>query len=225
MLRWEGIPSPDGKWIAHQDKDNQLWLLEYATKTQKQIRTMSGRLSTPARSSRACAGRRTAAGSPSRRSRRTRLSQIVLYNVETGVHTPITTDRYDSHWASWSPDGKWIYFVSDRALKSSVSAPWGARQPEPYFDRANKIYLLALQKGLRSPFEPADELHPDKKDEPPKPTGDAPKAPETKPEASRIPRSRSISTASRRGCRKFRLLPGNYSDLAVCGKAALLAGP
>ena len=30
------------------------------------------------------------------------LSQIFLYNVETGVYTPITTDRYDSHWASWS---------------------------------------------------------------------------------------------------------------------------
>ena len=29
VLRWEGVPSPDGKWIAHQDKDNQLWLLEY----------------------------------------------------------------------------------------------------------------------------------------------------------------------------------------------------
>ena len=22
VLRWEGVPSPDGKWVAHQDKDN-----------------------------------------------------------------------------------------------------------------------------------------------------------------------------------------------------------
>ena len=40
VLRWEGIPSPDGKWIAHQDKDNQLWLLDIANKTQKRIATV-----------------------------------------------------------------------------------------------------------------------------------------------------------------------------------------
>ena len=32
VLRWEGVPSPDGKWIAHQDKSNRLWLLNVATK-------------------------------------------------------------------------------------------------------------------------------------------------------------------------------------------------
>ena len=42
VLRWDGVPSPDGKWIAHQDKDNQLWLLDTATKTQKRIATLEG---------------------------------------------------------------------------------------------------------------------------------------------------------------------------------------
>src|SRR5262249_48110619 len=37
ILRWDVVPSPDGKWVAHQDKDNQLWLLEVATKTNKKI--------------------------------------------------------------------------------------------------------------------------------------------------------------------------------------------
>jgi tricorn protease len=37
VLRWEGVPSPDGKWIAHQDKSNRLWLLDTATKAEKQI--------------------------------------------------------------------------------------------------------------------------------------------------------------------------------------------
>jgi tricorn protease len=39
ILRWQGIPSPDGKWIAHQDKNDQLWLLGTATKVQKLIAT------------------------------------------------------------------------------------------------------------------------------------------------------------------------------------------
>ena len=37
VLRWEGVPSPDGKWIAHQDKDNRSLAAETATKAQKQI--------------------------------------------------------------------------------------------------------------------------------------------------------------------------------------------
>ena len=31
------MPSPDGKWVAHQDKDNQLWLLDLTNKTEKKI--------------------------------------------------------------------------------------------------------------------------------------------------------------------------------------------
>jgi tricorn protease len=92
--------------------------------------------------------------------------RIYLYSVETGSLTPLTTDRYNSASACWSRDGKWIYFVSDRALKTLVYSPWGARQPDPYFDRSVKVYELALKKGLRSPFEPPDELHPDKTSEP-----------------------------------------------------------
>jgi tricorn protease len=93
----------------------------------------------------------------------------MLYNVESDVATPLTTDRYDNGSASWSADGKWIYWVSDRALKSVVGSPWGNRQPDPYFDRAFKIYQLPLKKGLVSPFDPPDELHPEKPEEAAKP--------------------------------------------------------
>jgi len=213
VLRWEGIASPDGKWIAHQDKDNQLWLLNTATKSQKRIRTMQAYFNSGAQFESLRWSPDSRWFTFSQESANT-LSQIFLYNVEKDAFTPITTDRYDSRWASWSPDGKWLYFVSDRALKSTVNAPWGSRQPEPHFDRADKIYLMALQKGLRSPFDPPDELHPDKKEDPPKPAADAQKATEAKTEikveidldgiASRIQEVPGPS--------------GNYSDLAVAGK-------
>ena len=218
VLRWEGVPSPDGKWIAHQDKDNQLWLLNTATKANKRIRTVeSYSNSSPLFES--------VRWSPDSRwltftqEAPNTLSQIILCNVETGVFTPITTDRYESHWASWSPDGKWIYFVSDRALKSTVTAPWGSRQPEPYFDRADKIYMLPLQKGLRSPFDPPDELNPDKKDDPPKPAGDASKTAETKAAETKAETKVEIELdgiAAR--IREVPVPSGNYSDLAVAGK-------
>ncbi|MFC2129064.1 S41 family peptidase, partial [Bacteroidota bacterium] len=91
------------------------------------------------------------------------MSQIHLYNLESGKSFPITTDRANSTNPEWSPDGKFIYFLSDRSFTTLVGSPWGARQPEPYFDASEKIYHIALEKGTRSPFRPNDELSVDKK--------------------------------------------------------------
>ena len=89
--------------------------------------------------------------------------------------------------ASWSPDGQWLYFLSDRNLDSVVGAPWGPRQPEPFFDKPMKIYQVALKKGLRSPFKPADELHPE-----------TPEKPEAKDETKAATRRRRDEGRARR---------------------------
>jgi len=170
VLRWDGVPSPDGKWVAHQDKDNQLWLLNVADKSEKLIATAqtSGDSDPQFNYVRWSPDSRWLTydlEAPNLQNR------IVLYNIDTASFTPLTSDRYSSRSAAWSSDGKWIYFISDRNLQSVVGSPWGSRVPDPYFDKQDKIYLLALKKGERSPFEPPDELHPDngdKKDEPEK---------------------------------------------------------
>ncbi|HEY6224002.1 MAG TPA: S41 family peptidase, partial [Gemmatimonadales bacterium] len=66
--------------------------------------------------------------------------------------------RSDGYSPAFTPDGKWLYFLSDRTFQSLVGAPWGPRQPEPFFDRQTKVYALALQPGVRFPFQAADEL-------------------------------------------------------------------
>ncbi len=161
VLRWEAIPSPDGKWIAHQDKDNQLFLLDTATMAEKLVGVVNGAFNSGpvwdevrwSPDSRWLLFDREALNG---------FNQVMLYDIGKGAMTALTSDRYDNHGASWSADGKWIYFASDRNLKSVVGSPWGSRAPDPFFDRSVKIYAIALQKGLRSPFEPPDELHPDK---------------------------------------------------------------
>src|SRR3984885_3324051 len=41
--RWEGVPSPDGHWLAHRDKDQQLWIYDIKTKQDKRIaQSMNG---------------------------------------------------------------------------------------------------------------------------------------------------------------------------------------
>ena len=156
VLRLEGIPSPDGRWIAFDDKNDQLWVYDVKTKQDKKIaQSMNGGFSDLNWSP---DSQWLAYVEPADNT----FDQIKVLNVNTGAIRAITDDRYNSESASWSADGKWMYFLSDRMLKSTVYSPWGPRQPDPNFDRSIKIYELALTPGLRSPFAPPDELHPDK---------------------------------------------------------------
>jgi tricorn protease len=155
VQRWEGVPSPDGRWLAHRDKDQQLWLYDIKSKSEKRVaQSMTGDFNDLSWSgdSRWLAYVESAANE---------FDQIKVLNVESGAIQIITSDRYNSMKPVWSSDGKWLYFLSDRMLKTTVNAPWGARAPDPHFDRAVKVYELALTTGLRSPFLPDDELHPE----------------------------------------------------------------
>ncbi len=162
VQRWEGVVSPDGNWLAHYDKDQQLWIYDIKAKTEKLIATsMNGDFSNLSWSgdSRWLAYVESADN---------QFEQIKILNIESSALQTITSDRYNSTNPVWSSDGKWLYFLSDRNLKTTIRSPWGPRQPAPHFDRAVKIYELALVPDLRSPFLPADELHPEsqeKKDE------------------------------------------------------------
>jgi tricorn protease len=155
VLRWEGVPSPDGNWLAHRDKDQQLWIYDVKNKKDKLIaQSMNGDFGDMSWSG----DSRWLAYSESADNQ---FSGIKIFNAESGAIQAITSDRYNSFNPIWSSDGKWLYFLSDRNLKTTIGGPWGPRQPEPHFDRTVKVYELALTPGLRSPFLPADELHPE----------------------------------------------------------------
>jgi tricorn protease len=154
VFRYAGTPSPDGKWIVFGDKDQRLWLLNMDTRTSR------------------CIGESEAWGgffdwswSPDSQWLAyvvpcdNQFTQIRLYSLANEATITLTSDRVDSYSPVWSPDGKWIYFLSDRHFKSLVMSPWGPRQPEPYFDKTTKIYHVSLTQGERSPFQPLDELH------------------------------------------------------------------
>ncbi|HTZ31798.1 MAG TPA: S41 family peptidase [Methylomirabilota bacterium] len=166
VLRVDGVVSPDGNWLAHRDKDQQLWLLDLKTKADKRIaQSMNGEFDDLRWSpdSQWLAFTENADNT---------FAQIKVLNVKSGDIHPLTSDRYNSGDPTWSADGKWLYFLSDRMLKTVIPSPWGPRQPDPFFDRSMKVYELALAPGLRSPFAPVDELHPEqpaKSEEKPKP--------------------------------------------------------
>jgi tricorn protease len=158
IFRYQGFPSPDGAWIAYDDKNNDLWLLNVKSREQKKISSNRE-------------GIREISWSPDSRwltfvqVATNSFAQIYLYGIEDGSLTPLTSDRFNSRSMVWGADGGWIYFLSDRNLRSVVGSPWGPRQPEPYFDKPMKLYQISLQADLRPPFRPADELHSDEKGE------------------------------------------------------------
>lgn len=157
VFRFGALASPDGKWMAYGDKDWRLWVFNFEEKKARQIdasqvEPFPDLAWSP--DSQWLAYVRVADNT---------YPQVWLYSLKTGNATALTTDRVNSFSPVWSPDGKWIYFLSERHLESAVASPWGLREPEPYFDSPVGLYHVSLVKDQRSPFQPSDELHlPDK---------------------------------------------------------------
>jgi tricorn protease len=152
VFRVEGVPSPDGKWIAHTDRNHKLWL--YEERTGRSTMITHSEQDIP----------RDLTWSPDSKwlafvsEAENYYDRLMLYSIKDRTLTALTGERVDSYSPAWSPDGLWLYFLSDRYFASVVRSPWGQRQPEPYFDRTTKIYHVPLKAGLRSPFQPDDEL-------------------------------------------------------------------
>ena len=158
VLRYAGVPSPDGKWIAYDDLNANMFLLDISTGESKKISTNDE-------------GIYSFSWSPDSKwisfvqVADNTMAQILVYGLASGQSFPITTDRANSRYPQWSPDGKFIYFLSDRSFTTLVGGPWGPRQPEPYFDASEKLYHIALRKGTRSPFRQSDEFTPSDNDD------------------------------------------------------------
>ena len=150
------VVSPDGKWLAHGDKSGKLWLLDTATGTNRVIED-GGRDGNEgyddvvwSPDSRHLALVRTT-GAYGR-------ARIALVSVDRGALAWLTSDRYESFSPAFSPDGQWLWFLSEREFALVNGSPWGDRNTGPFFDKRSRIYALALQPGARFPFRNKDEL-------------------------------------------------------------------
>ena len=88
-----------------------------------------------------------------------------------------------------------------------MGSPWGSYAPMPFLDLRTVILLVPLQKGLRSPFQPDDELQADTK------------ADEKESKEKKDAKEPVTVTIDRDGIRE-RLIevpvpPGNYSGLSL----------
>lgn len=83
------------------------------------------------------------------------MTTIYLYSVDSKQSTAVTDGWFSSTAPSFSSDGKYLFFVSNRTLNPTYSqTEWN----HSYSDMA-KIYLLTLAKDTKSPFAPkSDEV-------------------------------------------------------------------
>jgi tricorn protease len=146
------LPSPDGNYIIYNEKDNRLMLYSKATGISKLIASNDFGYSAPF------------AWSPDSRlvafTDRT-ISQtgfITIYDVMAAKSYQVTSGRQEDYMPKFSRDGKWLYFLSERSLTTTVKSPWGNRQPEPYYNKTAKIYAIALSEPDDFPFREETEL-------------------------------------------------------------------
>jgi tricorn protease len=217
VLRRSALPSPDGKFIAHTDKNQRLFLLNVATRANTQL------AESPVSEFGDLTWSPDAKWLAFTERGENLFRRIKLHNVESGTTIAVTTDRYDSFSPKFAPDGKWLYLLSDRNLKSVVQSPWGTYQPEPFLDKKTKIYQLALKSGLRSAFTPPTELdQPDNDDK----KKDETKGDEKKPDEKKTPTTKAPEVPPieiELDGIAARLIPvpvpaGNYYSLAVTEK-------
>ena len=175
-IRW----SPDGSKILWNDKMLRLSFVDVASKAVTVADTAKdGEIVQFAWSpdSRWIAYGRPEAEGPNR---------VYLYSLDSKKTLPVTDNWYNSGDPSFSRDGKYLFFVSDRDFSPAYSqTEW-----DHAYLAMSRVYFLTLAKDTKSPFEPkSDEVgvKPEKAAAPPaKPAKPADK-PADKPAAKAEP--------------------------------------
>lgn len=83
-------------------------------------------------------------------------AKIWIFNTETGTTNAITDYWYDCSSPTFSPDGKYLFFVSNRDFNPTYSnTEWN----HAYTDMS-RIYFVTLEKNTKNPLKPeADEVN------------------------------------------------------------------
>jgi tricorn protease len=77
-------------------------------------------------------------------------SSICLYNIEKDEHHALTDGNFDDHSPSFTPDGKYIYFLSFRNIRPKYDGFYFSL----YFKKNVSVYAFCLNNTVEHPFKP-----------------------------------------------------------------------
>jgi tricorn protease len=98
------------------------------------------------------------------RERQNRNSAIVLYDTKEGKSTQVTSGFYSDNFPSFDPDGKYLFFMTNRTFKpdySDFDNTW-------IYPNSTNIAAATLSAETASPLAPKDDTVSVKKEEPKK---------------------------------------------------------
>lgn len=146
--------SPDSKHILYSDRRNRLVELDpYA----KSARTVMTTPESEIRAEYSPDGKWLAYTRPAAN----QMEVVYLYNLSTGKEYPVTEKWYDSGQPTFSSDGKYLFFSSDRDLRPIYSRiEWNYA----YTDMSG-LYMAMLAKDTPSPLLPTDSESSDETDD------------------------------------------------------------
>ncbi len=111
-------------------------------------------------------------------------NRIYLYSLDSKKTLPVTDTWYNSGDPSFSRDGKYLFFVSDR----DFSPVYSQTEWNHAYLAMSRVYFLTLAKDTKSPFEPkSDEVAAKSAPEAKAAAPAKPAAPEKKPAAKAEP--------------------------------------
>jgi tricorn protease len=88
-------------------------------------------------------------------------SVVYLYSLENHMVSPVTTSFYSSWNPIFDPDGKYLYFLSNRDYNEVL----GVYDEEFSNPKATRVYVVTLRADIASPFAPQSDEETAKKSE------------------------------------------------------------
>jgi tricorn protease len=147
--------SPDSKKLAWSDKDCRLWYVDISEK--KQVQIDQGKYGEILNYSWSPDSKWLAYD----KNFDNGLSVVHLYSLADSKVTPVTTSMSNSYAPVFDPDGKYLYFLSDRDFNEVL----GNVDFEFANPKTTRIYVATLRKDEASPFQPLSDETQIKKDE------------------------------------------------------------
>lgn len=161
---FQPVWSPDSRKLAWADKDLRLWYLDIADK--KPVQVDRGRFAEITNYSWSPDSKWIAYD----KQNVSNFGAVYLYSIESKHATAATSDLVNSQLPVWDPDGKYLYFLSDRDYNEVI----GGFDFEFTNPKTTRVYLLTLRADLPSPFPALSDETAIKREEPaPAPTATA----------------------------------------------------
>ncbi len=147
--------SPDSKKLAWSDRDCRLWYIDVNDK--KQVAIDQGKYGEILNYSWSPDSKWLAYD----KNFENGLSVVHLYSLADSKITPVTTSMTNSFAAVFDPEGKYLYFLSDRDFNEVL----GNVDFEFANPKTTRIYVVTLRKDEASPFQPLSDETQIKKEE------------------------------------------------------------